>query len=271
MTGRAVAAATIGCGAERFVTTHATATVVGRFAEGFYVEAENRVGSRDGGPSGGRGGRDVMAVVGRTVSAGPLYLQAGERFAPPPDGAEVVLGSRGGTAAGLVVAGLVIDIEAASRYRPTVPSDGNTLDLLANLADTVPADLEMVWAEVASNVADGNLGRVRDLLCGRGRGLTPEGDDVLAGLVIVLAGLSTRRAELVSLVEAAATSDLSRAFLRWAAAGQSVEEVHDLLWAAADGEEAAFERARERVAAIGGSTGSAMLAGMRLATTFPGR
>ena len=68
------------------------------------------------------------------------------------------------------------------------------------------------------------------LLGGLGPGLTPSGDDALAGMLLA-ARLQRPGDEeyLVSLAETVATHEISLAFLRWAARGQSVEAVHRLL------------------------------------------
>jgi len=74
----------------------------------------------------------------------------------------------------------------------------------------------------------------------------------------------------------AATTDLSRCFLAWAAAGQSIQPIHDLLDAAdqvassadlasASAAHDQFDRAVTVVASIGRSSGKGMLAGLGLA------
>src|SRR5690606_12255872 len=99
----------------------------------------------------------------------------------------------------------------------------------ADWADEPPDDLADVWPEVRAAVAAGDLVGAARRLGGRGAGLTPTGDDVLAGILVADAHrdpgaepLDTRRAA----VAAADTGELSRAFLRWAAQGQSIEPVH---------------------------------------------
>ncbi len=68
------------------------------------------------------------------------------------------------------------------------------------------------------------------ILGGLGPGLTPSGDDALAGILLA-ARLGRPEAEdhLVALAKSVATHEISRAFLIWAARGQSIEPVHRLL------------------------------------------
>jgi hypothetical protein len=96
-----------------------------------------------------------------------------------------------------------------------------------------------------------------DALAGRGAGLTPAGDDVLAGLLLVARMRAGPPAEprLVALARRARTHDISRAFLAEAARGRSVAALHDLLGAAADGDLAAARRARARLARVGHTSG----------------
>lgn len=105
-------------------------------------------------------------------------------------------------------------------------------------------DAEQVWA-VARHSAllkgpylptwraaseTGDLTAACRLLGGLGPGLTPSGDDALAGMLLA-ARLQRPGDEddLVRLADTVATHEISLAFLRWAARGQSVEPVHRLL------------------------------------------
>ena len=102
------------------------------------------------------------------------------------------------------------------------------------------------------------------VLAGRGPGLTPAGDDVLAGLLLVLAIAGHDRAELERAAASARTHAISRAFLLWAARGQPVAPVHHLLAALVDGDGVAIERHRSAVAALGQTSGADLLLGLRL-------
>lgn len=104
-------------------------------------------------------------------------------------------------------------------------------------------------------------------LCGLGPGLTPAGDDWLAGWLLSrhLAPDQTRLAGLSGLIVTAAvgrTTTLARALLACAAAGEADKAWHELLAALA--EESAAQRIGRAVACIlghGATSGAAMLAG----------
>jgi Protein of unknown function (DUF2877) len=70
-----------------------------------------------------------------------------------------------------------------------------------------------------------------DRLAGRGEGLTPAGDDLLAGYAAALVLFHGRRNEAAALAEAAAarTTGLSATLLRHAARGELPEPAHALL------------------------------------------
>ena len=94
-------------------------------------------------------------------------------------------------------------------------------------------------------------------LAGRGPGLTPEGDDLLAGFAAGLALLHGRTRDAVELAEAAAarTNSLSATLLRHAARGELPEAAHAYL-----------ERGSEtELLAWGHSSGRLLLHGLQLA------
>jgi hypothetical protein len=80
-------------------------------------------------------------------------------------------------------------------------------------------------------VAHGALDRASALLGGLGPGLTPSGDDALAGLLLAARIRWTSAAEphLIAIAERVDTHEIARAFLHWAARGQSIEPVHRCL------------------------------------------
>jgi hypothetical protein len=101
-------------------------------------------------------------------------------------------------------------------------------------------------------------------LGGRGVGLTPAGDDVLAGALVVLALAAVAPADLVRAAASARTHPLALAFLRWAARGQSVAPVHQLLVALAAGDDEGISRHQQHVAELGHTSGADLLLGLRL-------
>jgi hypothetical protein len=104
----------------------------------------------------------------------------------------------------------------------------------------------------------GDLEQVAILLGGLGPGLTPSGDDALAGLL--LAGAAG--AAGAELVEAVKTHEIARAFLRWAAQGQSIEPVHRLLWALAGGDRVLLDSGLRDLLAYGHSSGADLALGL---------
>lgn len=101
-------------------------------------------------------------------------------------------------------------------------------------------------------------------LAGLGEGLTPAGDDMLAG-VMLWAWLAHRdpRGFCALLLEAAATrtTTLSSSFLRAAAEGECSAAWHELLAALAGGPEQRLEAALTKVLSFGHTSGADTLAG----------
>ena len=109
--------------------------------------------------------------------------------------------------------------------------------------------------------------KVVQLLQGRGSGLTPSGDDVVAGLMLANAWnrpSSSASNARVRLAEQMRTTNLSKSFLHWAARGQSIAPVHDLLGAATSLDGQRFTESVESLCSIGATSGRALLAGLVL-------
>ena len=225
-----------------------TGRVEGVFRGGFYVSE----------PSG-----TVFAVLGPRAWPGPLHLVTATMAVLP------ALHDRVRVSGGELAAGpLRVRFAGSRRWAPRLP-ERLIADPVAwhGIAPGVDADLVPVWEAVTENVRCGDLAAVFDRLGGRGGGLTPSGDDVLAGILLVAAIDPRRRDTLVDLALAARTARLSRAFLRWAAAGQSIQPAHALLDAAASGDQAGMRRAATSLAGVGATSGLALVAGVALAAT----
>lgn len=132
------------------------------------------------------------------------------------------------------------------------------------------------WLSARVDVPDITLERAAEVLVGRGRGLTPEGDDILAGAAVGLralgpaAGLSAdtvdRMARALCPADVRArTGSLSATLLELAAVGAAPEPVSRLL---ADGDR---EGALADLRRLGASTGTAIAAGIALAANRLGR
>jgi hypothetical protein len=169
----------------------------------------------------------------------------GIRLAPGAARFDVRPADRVHVRAGYVGLGrLIIDCRSASRWGPTrwTPSVNG---LAARLAAVEHAARLRAWDESAGMAAgvtaalgdtDAELARAVRRTVGRGPGLTPAGDDVLAGLLALLtsgaAGVRGERAasRLVSALAPVldTTSEISRHLLRQAARGLPGRALHDL-------------------------------------------
>lgn len=147
----------------------------------------------------------------------------------------------------------------------------------ALLPDVSP-DLRDVWTALASALTGDRLpaGAVRALV-GRGGGLTPEGDDLLAGLLVATAALGghapPRLSELPALVLSLLdrTTALSAGLLAQAVEGYAVPPVLDLVDAV--GACAGVEEAVVRLVSVGHTSGAALahgvLAGLQVPRSVP--
>lgn len=205
----------------------------------------------------------VFAVLGPRSWPGPLHLVTAAMAArPAPHDRVTVSGGE------LVAGPLRVRLDASTRWAPLLPERLEAgPDAWHRIAGGTDADLAGVWETVVGDVRRGDLAAVFHRLGGRGAGLTPSGDDVLAGILLVAAIEPARRDDLAGLALAARTTRLSRAFLKWAAAGHSIEPAHALLDAAASDDEAGMRRTAASLAAVGATSGRAMVAGIALAAT----
>jgi hypothetical protein len=108
-------------------------------------------------------------------------------------------------------------------------------------------------------------------LGGRGPGLTPAGDDVLAGVLLAARARcgSAAEPELAAVAASVRTTEPALAFLAWAAHGQCIEPAHAVLLALAAHDEDRAHAAASRLVAIGASSGAALLTGLRLGLGRP--
>jgi len=160
----------------------------------------------------------------------------------------------------------------AKRSPPANPASpvatrGELQDALLATAREGARALLRGWAGDTAALKEG-AGR----LAGLGVGLTPAGDDFLAGLMLWawLAHPGPRRlCQLVFEAAAARTTALSAAFLRAAAEGMCSEPWHDLLAALDGGRQDRLEAAVQKVLACGSTSGADTLAGFLLLATDP--
>lgn len=148
---------------------------------------------------------------------------------------------------------------------------------LAGRHHDVPRVSDPALAGAARRFADAagfdGLEELAAAVGGRGPGLTPAGDDLLAGLLVVarIAGGASAEDRLVALAAGVPTTEVAAAFLAWAARGRSIAPVHDRLVALAAGDAAAAARALDRLLAVGADSGTHLAAGLGLGVAQLGR
>ncbi len=191
----------MGLGAAAAIDSSPTGEVLASFALALYLRF----------PGG------IAVITDPSIPPGPLHvtsdlplphLEVGERFAVPAAWRSQVTIWRGAT---------------------TMPEPGAAA-LLAPVARQSALLAEPLVARWEAASVQHDLAIVGRLLGGLGPGLTPSGDDALAG--IFLATYLRRpdwQPHLVDLAARVDTHEISRAFLTWAARGQSIEPVHRLL------------------------------------------
>jgi hypothetical protein len=209
-------------------------------------------------------GTTVFAIGQERIHAGPLHLlYAGPLPLLRTDSPITMSPDR------LWSRQVEIDLRRATRWDPLPPgteSLESSLEMLERICQPLPPpDLDVDWRSVEWASRDEDLTSLRLLLEGRGPGLTPVGDDVLAGVLFLRALARPDDRRLAMLAQSAATSDLSRGFLHWAGRGHSIEPVHRLIRQAGIGHEDAAEQTAAIIANIGASSGPALLAGIGLA------
>ena len=223
----------LGLGAQEAFAAGGTGTVAAVFAKAAYLRL----------PAG------LVALTSRAVPPGPIH-------------------ARGDFPLHRLTARdtVTVDLTCTTVWRGTTLTPerlaaGPALDVLAGAPPSAMADpaYEPRRTRAEQCIDRGDLDGAVDALAGLGPGLTPAGDDALAGILLVLG--THDRAAAVAAARRAQTNDIARAFLAWAARGQSIEPVHRLLCA---------DDAPSASAALGGllrfghSSGADLAFGLRL-------
>jgi len=131
------------------------------------------------------------------------------------------------------------------RYGSTIQLD---LDLIIRAAPSAPRPRRDLL-EVAARLG------------GAGPGLTPAGDDALGGILFALKAMGCDD-DLVAVARRVRTTAISGAFLLWAARGQALAPVHDLLAAAVAGDVPAARSAARALGNVGHSSGADFAQGL---------
>jgi hypothetical protein len=214
----------------------------------------------------------LVALTAPSVPPGPLHVTLDAPL-PLAEGAPVVrAGSR------LEVGGSdVVELDGARPWTGSLPDPAEVrraagIAVRATAAAAAASALAAApYLEPARHALDllggGDLDGVVTALAGLGPGLTPAGDDALAGMLFAVRACSGPGAwpRLGAAAAAARTTALSLAFLRCAAAGQALAPAHRLLDAAAHGDRGAATAAATGIAEVGATSGADFCYGLRAA------
>jgi hypothetical protein len=213
----------LGAGADAVLSAGGRGSVIAVFARAAYLRL----------PAG------LFALTTDDVAPGPLHVRGAIPVHRLSAGDAVTVGR-----STLQAGDVAVHLEGARIWRGRLPGAaglaagaGTAFDVLAGAPPSALADpaLARRVAQAVEHLGRGDLARVVDALAGLGPGLTPAGDDALAGILLVARVRLGPAAEPMLLQHArrARTNDVAGAFLAWAARGQSIEPVHRFLTASA--------------------------------------
>jgi hypothetical protein len=204
----------------------------------------------------------IVALVAPDVAPGPLWIHGDGLYRGLCPGQAVTVGGEGG--AWLEVAGRRLSITGVRVWQGDLPDPVQLREALPLAGDVLAAAppsalLGDPWRQPLGRAEEalrrGDLLAAAAALGGRGPGLTPAGDDALAGILLARRALDGQGAEplLLAAAKAARTTDLSAALLSWAA-----------LCAIAAREKTAATAALARLCLFGSSSGADLLLGLGL-------
>lgn len=240
----------LGLGAQEALSVPGTGRVVGVYSKAAYLRL----------PGG------LVALTSFDVPSGPIHARTSTPLTDLKLGEKVVV-----TGSLLQAGPVLLNLGGAQVWQGAVQDAEEiaaalevALDLLQRV--TGSALDSGVSDQARAFLAKGDLPAAASVLGGFGPGLTPAGDDCLAGILIVASTLCGRPATpiLTRLVEDIKTNEISLAFLRWAARGQSIEPVHRFLELAARGDAGAASTALYDLTRFGHSSGADLALGLRL-------
>jgi hypothetical protein len=214
-----------------------------------------------------------LVVLGSTqLPRGPLHLRMTALPAVPPGTAvEVTTGS-------LRIGNDTCPVRAPT-WSPRLPSQPALRSAQRQARDWLPS-----LGPVLDVGSEGRAGLPRNALialrrgdvetfagmvAGRGAGLTPAGDDVLAGVFLVASvfrgGSRTGCRRVAQCASQAPTNDIARAFLACAGRGRCIEPAHRLLDGLANHDRRTVRSAVTELNRFGSSSGAALTYGIRTA------
>ena len=204
----------------------------------------------------------MFVVTSRSMPRGPLYLavDAADVFVPPGtsvtiSGSQLHLGTARLEAweSAEVWIGDVPDPMGLRRHREMAIA---ALAPLAQRSALQAEPFSRVALRALPALKHGHFSEVSRMLLGLGPGLTPAGDDALAGILIAARFLGELRQDVSALATAGSTSSLSLSFVRWAARGQAIAPIHAVLTAGAAGSERRCRAAVAELARMGATSGA---------------
>ena len=229
----------------------------------------------------------LVALVGPGVHPGPLHLVLDGDVPRVGNGAQVSVADRelvvagmppagilpaGILPAGILPAGISIDLRGMSAWGGALPPPPLVRDRAALLREVLEgaahgSSLPAIGTramEGLMRLEAGDIEGAVPLLGGLGPGLTPAGDDALAGAVFAVRAAFGPPVEpaLVRLVGDVSSGRISLAFLAWAARGQALAPAHDLVSAAVRGEPQRAATAARALAAVGALSGADFALGL---------
>lgn len=240
----------LGAGAKEVLSVPGTGRVVGVYSKAAYLQL----------PAG------LVALTSFDVPSGPVHARTSGPLNGLRLGAKVVV-----TESFLQAGPVLLELSAARPWRGSLPDAGQleqgreqALELLRKAP--APAVDPAAQRTAAHLISRGDIHAAARGLGGLGPGLTPAGDDCLAGiLLIAYIRFGSRSATILSDVAAGVPTNLiSRAFLHWAARGQSIEPIHRFLTTAAGGDSQSAATALEELTGFGHSSGADLAAGLTI-------
>ncbi len=205
-------------------------------------------------------GAALVVIVGPAEPSGPLHLRVDQLPAVAERDPVTVTGD-----VMRIGAATTIDLARVLRWAPAALISTPRWHTLPGADRSSLASERHLLAGITELLrADDVIAVVREL-SGRGQGLTPAGDDVLAGIMITMHALSARQTSLAVYLAELRTTDLAAAYLAWAAKGQCIQPTHDLLGALARRDESAIAVAEDTLLRHGASSGADLMLGIRLA------
>lgn len=240
----------LGLGAQEILSVPGTGRVVGVYSKAVYLRL----------PGG------LVALTTFDVPSGPVHARTSVPIERLRLGDQVVL-----TELFLQAGPALVNLENPRVWKGATPASDElveTLPLALRLLESAPPSAldPKIVDTTAALLAGDDLAAAAVLLGGRGPGLTPAGDDCLAGILLVAAIASGGAAssDLRKIAESVDTNDVSRTFLKWSALGQCIEPVHRFLVLVSRDAEGASDALQE-VTNLGHSSGADMALGLRLA------